>query len=135
MLKKVHFNATHDTLVHAGDVINKGPHSRKVLQELIGVKALGVRGNQDQKVVEWRAWVNWVVGQKGGKEWLHKMEKRVEATVSKLQICLSAQAQAVSRKNSRRPTISIFGSLLLPRDGRSRMVGNLVAKFIVWLGQ
>ncbi|KAF8604137.1 Metallo-dependent phosphatase [Ceratobasidium sp. AG-I] len=80
LLKKVDFNATHDTLVHAGDIITKGPHSRQVLQKLILVKALGVRGNQDQKVVEWRGWIEWVAGRNGGKEWLHKMEKRAEAT-------------------------------------------------------
>ena len=54
------------------------------------MKALGVRGNQDQKVVEWRAWIEWVAGQKGGKDWLHKMEKRVETAVSQVVVRLSA---------------------------------------------
>ncbi|QRV75359.1 PITH domain-containing protein [Ceratobasidium sp. AG-Ba] len=79
LLKKVHFDAAHDTLVHAGDVITKGPKSREVLQELISLDALGVRGNQDQKVVEWRGWIQWVLGHKGGKAWLIQMEKKVEA--------------------------------------------------------
>jgi predicted phosphodiesterase len=81
LLDKVHFDAAHDTLVHVGDIIVKGPHSRRVLQELILLGALGVRGNQDQKVVEWRGWIEWVLGHKGGKAWLKKMEKHLDAMV------------------------------------------------------
>ncbi|KAG8692879.1 hypothetical protein FRC11_003306, partial [Ceratobasidium sp. 423] len=79
LLKKLKFDANHDMLIHTGDIILKGPQSRKVIQELIQINALGVRGNQDQKVVEWRRWVDWVLSQEGGKEWLKKMEKRAEA--------------------------------------------------------
>ncbi|KAG8693260.1 hypothetical protein FRC08_009229 [Ceratobasidium sp. 394] len=83
LLEKVKFDAAHDTLVHAGDIIVKGPDSRKVLQDLILVNALGVRGNQDQKVVEWRGWIQWVLRHKGGKAWLLEMEKRVHAIKKK----------------------------------------------------
>jgi hypothetical protein len=31
---------------------------------------LGVRGNNDQKVIEWKAWMDWIVSLPGGKEWL-----------------------------------------------------------------
>lgn len=31
---------------------------------------LGVRGNNDQKVIEWRAWMDWIVSLPGGREWL-----------------------------------------------------------------
>ncbi|CUA68504.1 hypothetical protein RSOLAG22IIIB_03541 [Rhizoctonia solani] len=79
LLKKLKFDANHDTLIHTGDVILKGPHSRKVVQELIRINAWGVRGNQDQKVVEWRGWIDWVLSQDGGKQWLKKMEKRADA--------------------------------------------------------
>lgn len=80
LLKKLKFDPEHDTLIHTGDIIVKGPQSRKVIQELVQIKAFGVRGNQDQKVIEWRGWIEWVLSQEGGKAWLHKMEKRVEAT-------------------------------------------------------
>ncbi|KAG9102477.1 hypothetical protein FRC06_001984 [Ceratobasidium sp. 370] len=83
LLKKVNFDAAHDTLVHAGDIIVKGPNSRKVLQDLILLNALGVRGNQDQKVVEWRGWIQWVLRHKQGRAWLTKMEKRVHAIKKK----------------------------------------------------
>ncbi|KAG8741746.1 hypothetical protein FRC10_002524 [Ceratobasidium sp. 414] len=79
LLKKVKFDAAHDTLVHAGDIIVKGPQSVEVLQDLILLDALGVRGNQDQKVVEWRGWIQWVLRHKGGEEWLLRMEKRIHA--------------------------------------------------------
>jgi hypothetical protein len=32
----------------------------------------GVRGNHDQKVIEWRAWQHWIAGQKGGLQWLEE---------------------------------------------------------------
>lgn len=35
----------------------------------------GVRGNHDQKVVEWRGWIHWIEKQKGGKEWLEEAEE------------------------------------------------------------
>ncbi|KEP51176.1 calcineurin-like phosphoesterase superfamily protein [Rhizoctonia solani 123E] len=79
LLKKLKFDANHDTLIHTGDIILKGPKSQEVIQEVIRLNALGVRGNQDQKVVEWRGWINWVLSQDGGKQWLKKMEKRAEA--------------------------------------------------------
>ncbi|KAF8734064.1 Metallo-dependent phosphatase, partial [Rhizoctonia solani] len=79
LLKKLNYDANHDMLIHTGDIILKGPQSRKVIQELMRINALGVRGNQDQKVVEWRGWIEWVLSQEGGKPWLKKMEKRVEA--------------------------------------------------------
>ncbi|ELU35970.1 Metallophos domain-containing protein [Rhizoctonia solani AG-1 IA] len=79
LLKKLNYDANHDMLIHTGDIILKGPQSRKVIQELMQINALGVRGNQDQKVVEWRGWIEWVLSQEGGKPWLKKMEKRVEA--------------------------------------------------------
>ena len=35
----------------------------------------GVRGNNDQKVVEWRGWLNWIASLPGGKAWLDHLEK------------------------------------------------------------
>lgn len=86
LLEKVHFDTAHDTLVHAGDIIVKGPHSQRVLQELIQMGALGVRGNQDQKVVEWRGWIQWVLEQEGGKAWLAEMEKQADNLVSRFNV-------------------------------------------------
>lgn len=35
---------------------------------------LGVRGNNDQTVIEWRAWMHWIESLPGGKEWLEDMD-------------------------------------------------------------
>jgi hypothetical protein len=37
-------------------------------------KILGVRGNNDQEVLEWRAWMDWIVSQPGGREWLREVD-------------------------------------------------------------
>jgi len=40
----------------------------------------GVRGNHDQKVIEWRGWINWIRSFPGGKRWLKNLNTRwVEA--------------------------------------------------------
>ena len=35
---------------------------------------LGVRGNNDQKVIEWRAWMQWIESLPDGREWLEDMD-------------------------------------------------------------
>ena len=37
---------------------------------------LGVRGNNDQKVIEWKAWMEWIVSLPGGKEWLQDTDSQ-----------------------------------------------------------
>jgi hypothetical protein len=39
-------------------------------------KILGVRGNNDQKVIEWGAWMDWILSRSGGWEWLAAMDKQ-----------------------------------------------------------
>ncbi|KAH0833200.1 hypothetical protein J3R83DRAFT_12232 [Lanmaoa asiatica] len=34
----------------------------------------GVRGNNDEKVIEWRAWMDWIASLPGGKEWLEDVD-------------------------------------------------------------
>ena len=49
----------------------------------------GVRGNHDQKVIEWRGWVERVLTYDGGQEWLEKIERmkksELKAELAKLQ--------------------------------------------------
>jgi hypothetical protein len=35
----------------------------------------GVRGNHDQKVIEWRSWLNWVRRRSDGREWLNELHE------------------------------------------------------------
>jgi hypothetical protein len=49
-------------------------------------KVLGVRGNNDQDVLQWRAWMDWIVSQPGGRKWLKSVDKNwsdYEAAVEK----------------------------------------------------
>lgn len=51
LLKKVEFDEQLDHLVHVGDVISKGPDNTEVLDELIRLKASGVRGNHEDRIL------------------------------------------------------------------------------------
>ena len=59
LMKKLSFDPSHDKLIHVGDVIAKGPDPHAVLDYLRVNQAKGVRGNHDEKVIEWRSWMLW----------------------------------------------------------------------------
>lgn len=63
-------------MIHVGDLVAKGPSSAAVLQQLSAANVTGVRGNHDQKVIEWAAWIEWVVSHHGGRAWLKDMESK-----------------------------------------------------------
>lgn len=46
-----------------------------LLKYLASNNIKGVRGNNDQKVIEWRGWLNWIASLPGGKAWLDHLEK------------------------------------------------------------
>jgi predicted phosphodiesterase len=82
LLKQVSYDKEKDTLVHLGDIIAKGPlaGSLSVLSFLSKHNITGVRGNHDQKVIEWRAWLDWIIGLEAGAglRWLLDLEKKWE---------------------------------------------------------
>ncbi|GAA5949480.1 hypothetical protein JCM21900_000234 [Sporobolomyces salmonicolor] len=59
LLHRLSFAPSHDILVHTGDVVGKSPldSSLQMLTLLRKLGARGVRGNHDQRVVEWRRWM------------------------------------------------------------------------------
>ncbi|KAJ9094767.1 hypothetical protein QFC21_005927 [Naganishia friedmannii] len=59
LMKKLSFDPKHDKIIHVGDVIAKGPEPHSVLDYLRKNKVKGVRGNHDEKVIEWRSWMRW----------------------------------------------------------------------------
>lgn len=63
--------------IHVGDIVTRGPHenSLALLTYLASNNITGVRGNNDQKVVEWRGWLNWITSLSGGRSWLDRLEK------------------------------------------------------------
>ncbi|KAJ9105804.1 hypothetical protein QFC19_003372 [Naganishia cerealis] len=59
LMKKLSFDPSHDKLIHVGDVIAKGPEPHAVLDYLRKNRVKGVRGNHDEKVIEWGSWMRW----------------------------------------------------------------------------
>jgi hypothetical protein len=72
------FDKEKDTLICAGDMVAKGPlgGSLAVLNFLSTNNITAVRGNHDQKVVEWRSWIEWISTLPGGRQWLDAINKR-----------------------------------------------------------
>lgn len=46
-----------------------------VLSYMASNNITGVRGNHDQKVIEWRSWLDWFQNQQGGQDWLDEMHR------------------------------------------------------------
>jgi predicted phosphodiesterase len=63
-------------LFHLGDFVAKGPDSLQILSQFSDANVTGVRGNHDQMVIEWRAWIEWVEEHRRGKSWLKKLERK-----------------------------------------------------------
>jgi len=80
LLNQVSYDGKKDTLIHLGDIISKGPHagSLSVLSFMSKHNISGVRGNHDQKVIEWRAWLDWIQGLESGacSRWLLELEEK-----------------------------------------------------------
>lgn len=58
-MTKVNYDASKDFLIHVGDLVAKGPDPLKVLKFMRKNRVRGVRGNHDEKVIEWRNWMVW----------------------------------------------------------------------------
>ncbi|KZP02740.1 Metallo-dependent phosphatase [Athelia psychrophila] len=84
LLSKLSYDPTYDHLIHVGDIIAKGTHkgSLAVLDYMTQHNVTGVRGNHDQKVIEWRAWRDWIRGIDGGTQWLQQLDQDAEARLS-----------------------------------------------------
>jgi hypothetical protein len=77
LLNQISYDAQRDTLIHLGDLVTRATieDSLAVLSFMSSNKILGVRGNNDQDVLKWRAWMDWMVSQPGGRKWLEKVDK------------------------------------------------------------
>ena len=75
LLEKASYDPKFDVLIHVGDVVTKAPHkhSLKMLAYLASNNITGVRGNHDQKVIEWHGWIHWIRGLPGGTRWLRSV--------------------------------------------------------------
>jgi Calcineurin-like phosphoesterase len=100
------YSTTKDVLIHVGDIVTKGPHkdSMALLTYLASNNITGVRGNNDQKVVEWRGWLNWIVSLPDGKAWLDHLEKVApssHADKRKLLDWMKDQRKAASKEDKK----------------------------------
>lgn len=76
LLDKVSYDHRRDVLVHTGDIISRGSHkgSMAILDFMTINNVTGVRGNNDQKVIEWKSWLDWFFTLHGAAEWLAGLE-------------------------------------------------------------
>ena len=92
--------------IHVGDIVTRGPHedSMALLTYLASNNITGVRGNNDQKVVEWRGWLDWITSLPGGKAWLDHLEKVApssDANKRKLLDWMEHQRKAASKEDKK----------------------------------
>ena len=82
-MAKLHYNEENDKLIHVGDLVAKGDKNVEVLEWMLKHNIQGVRGNHDQPVIQWRAWMEWA----GGKDWesfVNSLASRDDDAVAKL---------------------------------------------------
>lgn len=73
-MSRLAYNPAADTLIHVGDLVAKGTHNDRVLNWMRERGILGVRGNHDQPVVQWRAWMEWA-GRRGWEQWVDDLDE------------------------------------------------------------
>lgn len=85
LLDEISFNPKKDKLIHCGDICTKGPFegSLAVLEYMSSNNVSGVRGNHDQVIIEWRAWMEWIRGlyRGQGRDWLEMLHTRWDEAV------------------------------------------------------
>ncbi|WWC87114.1 uncharacterized protein L201_002000 [Kwoniella dendrophila CBS 6074] len=65
LMDKISYSPNTDRLIHVGDLIAKGSKNNELLWWMNERRILGVRGNHDQTVIQWRGWMEWA----GGENW------------------------------------------------------------------
>lgn len=101
LLQRLSYNSATDTLIHVGDIITKGPRSLDLLSYFSSNGVSGVRGNQDQKVIEWRGWLNWIMSVDGGGQFLqsaHVSWREAERKGAKLKKWNEHQRELAAKK-------------------------------------
>lgn len=83
LLETIAYNHDNDVLVHTGDVLSKGHHSLGVIDYLTTHNITGVRGNHDQKIIEWKGWLDWFATLPGGNDWLSGLQSDWKADHAK----------------------------------------------------
>ncbi|CAG8481058.1 16660_t:CDS:2 [Racocetra persica] len=58
LLKKIQYNSTNDHLIFVGDLVAKGPESLEVVRLVKELGSSCVRGNHDEKLIQWKVFLN-----------------------------------------------------------------------------
>ncbi|CAG8781182.1 26904_t:CDS:2, partial [Dentiscutata erythropus] len=66
LLKKINYNSTNDHLIFVGDLVAKGPESIEVVKLVKKYGSSCVRGNHDDKVIQWKVFLE-ILDRKGVK--------------------------------------------------------------------
>ncbi|KAG5352897.1 hypothetical protein C0989_012287 [Termitomyces sp. Mn162] len=87
LLYQVSYDPSSDVLIPVGDFLTRGPHvdSMRTLSFMASNNITAVRGNHDQKVIEWRAWIHWMKTQPEGSRWLEETSAEWAAADAKLE--------------------------------------------------
>ncbi|EGO24173.1 hypothetical protein SERLADRAFT_467065 [Serpula lacrymans var. lacrymans S7.9] len=82
LLKKVSYDPNQDTLIHLGDIAVRSSlsNSLAVLSFMANNAILGVRGNNDHEIIQWRTWINWISLLPGGQAWLAQVDDKLFGT-------------------------------------------------------
>ncbi|TFK27148.1 calcineurin-like phosphoesterase [Coprinopsis marcescibilis] len=80
LLSTVAYDSKVDVLVHTGDFMSKSSikDSLAVLSFMTQYDVVGVRGNHEQKIIEWRGWITWICSSYEGCRWLRHVEHEWE---------------------------------------------------------
>ncbi|KXN84712.1 hypothetical protein AN958_12139 [Leucoagaricus sp. SymC.cos] len=78
MLNKLDYDGRNDVLVHTGDVLLRGRRrgSLAIIDFMTTHNITGVRGNHEQKIIEWKGWLVWFDTLPGASEWLAALDTR-----------------------------------------------------------
>lgn len=78
LINKLRYDPSKDVLISVGDIVAKGTlkGSLEVLSFMASNNITAVRGNHDEKVIEWRSWIHWIHSLPSGKRWLRSMYTR-----------------------------------------------------------
>jgi predicted phosphodiesterase len=82
LMSRLNYSPSHDTLIHVGDLVAKGSRHSDVLDWFQEHNVLGVRGNHDQPVIQWRAWMEWT----GGYSWEEAMDELNNEELSEVEM-------------------------------------------------
>ena len=100
LLRKASYDPQSDNLIFVGDLVNKGPHSIRVIDTFIRHQAIGVRGNHDDAALSrWRKWNESGLGreiiEKPEHHWVPDLEPRHLSVLQELPFTITIPSYGI----------------------------------------